>query len=52
MLTVSGARKDISAAYDEGARAFITKPGDPCAFERVVQALCAFWLETAELPAE
>lgn len=52
VLTVSGARKDIFAAYDEGARAFITKPGDPCKFERVIQAIDAFWLETAELPVE
>jgi chemotaxis family two-component system response regulator Rcp1 len=52
VLTVSGAPKDILAAYDEGARAFITKPGDPCAFELVVQAIDAFWLETAQLPAE
>ena len=52
MLTVSGVREEILAAYDEGARAFITKPGDPSEFEVVIQAIDAFWLETAQLPAD
>ena len=52
MLTVSGVREDVLAAYDEGARAFITKPGDPVEFEVVIQAIDAFWLETAQLPAD
>ncbi len=52
MLTVSSVREDVLAAYDEGARAFITKPGDPVEFEVVIQAIDAFWLETAQLPAD
>ncbi len=52
MLTVSSVREDILAAYDEGARAFITKPGDLVEFEVVIQAIDAFWLETAQLPAD
>ena len=52
MLTVSSVREDVLAAYDEGARAFITKPGDPVEFEIVIQAIDAFWLETAQLPAD
>ena len=52
MLTVSGTRKDILAAYDEGARAFITKPSDRVEFEVVIQAIDAFWLETAQLPVD
>jgi len=52
MLTVSSVREDVLAAYDEGARAFITKPGDPVEFEVVIQAIDAFWLETAQLPVD
>ena len=52
MLTVSSVREDVLAAYDEGAWAFITKPGDPVEFEVVIQAIDAFWLETAQLPAD
>ena len=52
ILTASGVQEDIIASYDEGARAFITKPDDPAEFEVVIQAIDAFWLETAQLPAD
>ena len=52
ILTASGVPEDIVASYDEGARAFITKPGDPDEFEAVIQAIDAFWLKTAQLPAD
>ncbi len=50
ILTASASHDDMLAAYDERARAFITKPGDRDAFEAVVQRFEAFWLETAQLP--
>ena len=52
ILTVSGMQEDVVSAYDEGARAFITKPGDPDEFRVVIEAIDAFWLETAQLPAD
>ena len=52
ILTTSAIPEDVLAAYDEGARAFITKPADLDAFESVVQAIEAFWLKTAQLPVD
>jgi len=52
ILTTSAVPEDVLAAYDEGARAFITKPVDVEAFETVVQAIEAFWLKTAQLPVD
>lgn len=51
ILTVSGDTADMLAAYDEHARAFITKPGNRAEFEEAVERLEAFWLETAQLPS-
>ena len=50
ILTASASHEDMVAAYDERARAFITKPGDRAAFEAAVERLEAFWLGTAQLP--
>lgn len=52
ILTGSTVPEDVLAAYDDGARAFITKPNTIEAFESVVQAIEAFWLATAKLPED
>ena len=52
ILTTSAIPEDVVAAYDEGARAFITKPTDLAAFETVVQSIEAFWLKIAQLPVD
>ena len=52
VLSSSNDPDDMLAAYDEGAQAFITKPGSRAEFEAVVERLEAFWLETAQLPGE
>ncbi|MFQ5570355.1 MAG: response regulator [Rhodothermales bacterium] len=52
MLTNSEAEEDVLAAYDERARAYITKPADTGAFETVIQVIESFWLNTAQLPAD
>ena len=41
---------ELLAAYDERARAFITKPEDPGEFESCVEHIEAFWLNIAQLP--
>lgn len=51
ILTVSGDIADMMAAYDEYARAFITKPSSRAEFEEAVERIEAFWLETAQLPS-
>ncbi len=52
ILTTSDVPEDVVAAYDEGARAFITKPTDLEVFETVVQSIEAFWLKIAQLPVD
>ena len=52
ILTTSAIPEDVVAAYDEGARAFITKPTDLAAFETVVESIEAFWLKVAQLPVD
>ena len=52
MLTVSDSPEDLLAAYDERARAFITKPASREEFDRMVARIEAFWLGTAQLPAD
>ena len=52
ILTASYVDEDLLAAYDERARAFISKPVDRDAFERVIERIEAFWLRTAKLPVD
>lgn len=52
VLTRSENRHDLKAAYDERARAVITKPSDPSEFESMVRRIEAFWLEVVQLPSD
>ncbi len=50
VFTVSSAEKDILAAYNLQANAFITKPIDLDEFITVVRSLEEFWLTIVKLP--
>ena len=50
VFTVSSADKDILAAYNLQANAFITKPIDLDEFITVVKSLEEFWLTIVKLP--
>ena len=50
VFTVSSAEKDILAAYNLQASAFITKPIDLDEFITVVRSLEEFWLTIVKLP--
>ena len=50
IFTVSSAEKDILAAYNLHASAFITKPIDLDEFITVVKSLEEFWLSIVKLP--
>jgi len=50
VFTVSSAEKDILAAYNLQASAFITKPIDLDEFITVVKSLEEFWLTVVRLP--
>jgi CheY-like chemotaxis protein len=50
VFTVSSAEKDILAAYNLQASAFITKPIDLDEFITVVKSLEEFWLSIVKLP--
>ncbi|MFF9909348.1 MULTISPECIES: response regulator [Streptomyces] len=50
VLTTSSAPEDISGAYSSHANAYVTKPVNLDEFERAVQSIDAFYLETAVLP--
>lgn len=52
VLTNSNDHKDLVEAYDERARAFITKPADRGDFEKVIETIEAFWLTIAKLPTD
>lgn len=52
VLTNSDDHNDLVAAYDERARAFITKPADRRDFEKVIETIEAFWLTIAKLPTD
>lgn len=50
VLTTSGAKKDVFAAYSSHANAYVNKPLDFDQFINVVKSIAKFWLETVELP--
>ena len=52
VFTVSSAEKDILAAYNLQANAFITKPIDLDEFITVVRSLEEFWLTIVKLPQD
>ncbi|MFC4437350.1 MULTISPECIES: response regulator [Natrialbaceae] len=50
VLTNSNASEDVNESYDRAANAYLTKPSDPAAFERIASAIERFWFERASLP--
>lgn len=50
ILTTSRSDIDISRAYEMGCNAYLTKPVDPAAFQKAIESMGSFWLETAVLP--
>jgi chemotaxis family two-component system response regulator Rcp1 len=48
MLSTSTAEQDILHCYALHANAYVAKPVDLVAFQRVAEAIRRFWLETAE----
>ncbi|MFJ5220884.1 response regulator [Streptomyces sp. NPDC088354] len=53
VLTTSSAPDDVTAAYRQHANAYVTKPVNLDDFERAVQSIDAFYLDTAtKLPRQ
>ncbi|MET9879541.1 response regulator [Actinacidiphila glaucinigra] len=53
VLTTSSAPDDVSGAYQRHANAYVTKPVNLDDFERAVQSIDAFYLDTAtQLPRQ
>ena len=50
VLTTSRTEGDIDAAYEGGCNAYLSKPVIPDEFQRTIEALGLFWLDTAILP--
>ncbi|NEA42527.1 response regulator [Streptomyces sp. SID11385] len=50
VLTTSSAPDDVSGAYRQHANAYVTKPVNLDDFERAVQSIDAFYLETVVRP--
>jgi CheY-like chemotaxis protein len=50
ILTTSSAHEDVARSYDLHANAFVTKPADLEAFNRVVRQVDEFFLTVTELP--
>jgi CheY-like chemotaxis protein len=50
VVTTSQAEEDIAKSYQLHANAYVTKPIDPVAFLRAVNAIGRFWLEIVRLP--
>lgn len=52
VLSSSSERKDLADAYKFGASGYVRKPIDLEDFNRVMSNICAFWLQSNELPLE
>ncbi|MEI7848033.1 MAG: response regulator [Chloroflexota bacterium] len=50
ILTTSQSEQDILSGYQRFANAYITKPVSLDQFNRIIQAVESFWLDTARLP--
>ncbi len=50
VLSTSRSPEDIARSYQNGASAFITKPGGYLALLDMVQNLSRYWLQTVRLP--
>ena len=51
MLTTSASARDVTACYDRGVNCYVVKPLELDDFTGLVQAIHAFWFETAKLPS-
>lgn len=51
VLTSSAARRDVLAAYDEHANAYVVKPDDYDEFLSLVGSLRRYWRDTVTLPS-
>jgi len=49
VLTVSHSEEEMVRAYDSGAAGFLTKPGSPEEFERLLTTVWEYW-RIAKLP--
>lgn len=49
IFSTSTAEQDILSCYGLHANAYVAKPVDLAAFQRVAEAIRRFWLETAEI---
>lgn len=49
VLSTSTAEQDILHCYELAANAYVAKPVELGAFQRAVEAMTRFWLETAEI---
>jgi CheY-like chemotaxis protein len=50
ILTTSSSKKDIEAAYENYANAYLTKPSDANLFQEMVTDIERFWVKTAKVP--
>jgi len=50
-LSSSASDEDIGLSYDLAANSYVQKPIDMAGFVVAVEAIAAFWLSTAKLPA-
>lgn len=50
VVTSSQAEEDIARSYRLNANAYVTKPINPAAFLKAVNAVGQFWLEIVKLP--
>lgn len=51
VVTTSSNPRDVYACYDQGANSYMAKSIDFVRFQRDVNAMIAYWFETALLPA-
>lgn len=50
IFSTSSSLKDISACYQGQANCYITKPVDIESYQKTIQSICSFWVETVKLP--
>jgi CheY-like chemotaxis protein len=50
ILSTSAARRDIDAAYERNANAYLVKPMDYESYRHLLSCLSQFWFDTACLP--
>ena len=51
VLTTSNTEMDIERAWTQGAKGYLPKPAQPEAFQKMLDALRAYWFEHLKLPA-